>query len=147
MPAITYGLILLIGLIPLIPALVYFRQRRKAQLIKATKRLLVGLGGINVVVGLMAVALGIIWLLSPGTVQAADGMQATTSDPYASLAAAISTGVAAIASGIAVSNTGAAALGTITEKPELFGQALIFVGLAEGIAIYGLLISFLILNQ
>ncbi len=147
MPALTYGYILLIGLIPLIPALIYFRYRRKAQLVRATKGLLVGLGGINVVIGLMAVALGIIWLLSPSTVQAADGLQAAESDPYASLAAAISTGVAAIASGIAVSNTGAAALGTITEKPELFGQALIFVGLAEGIAIYGLLISFLILNR
>ena len=41
----------------------------------------------------------------------------------------------------------AAAVGTIAEKPESFGRALIFVGLAEGIAIYGLIISFMILNR
>ncbi len=147
MPAITYFLILLVGLLPMIPALIYFQKTRRSHLVRATKGLLVGLGGFNVVIGLMALALGVIWLLTPDSVQAAVGIQEVAGDPYASLAAALSTGVAAIASGIAVSNTGAAALGTITEKPELFGQSLIFVGLAEGIAIYGLLISFLILNR
>ncbi len=147
MPAITYAIILLIGLVPLIPALIFFKYRRRSEPVKATKKMLVGLGGLNVIIGLMAFALGVIWLVTPTSVQAAGFVQQASGDPYASLAAAISTGVAAIASGIAVSNTGAAALGTITEKPELFGQALIFVGLAEGIAIYGLLISFLILNR
>ncbi|HPR34473.1 MAG TPA: ATP synthase subunit C [Anaerolineaceae bacterium] len=147
MPILTYAIIFLIGLVPLIPAWVYFRYRLKSQPVKATKNVLIGLGGLNVVIGLMAVALGVIWLMTPTGVQAAGFIQEAASDPYASLAAAISTGVAAVASGIAVSNTGSAALGTITEKPELFGQALIFVGLAEGIAIYGLLISFLILNR
>lgn len=147
MDALTYAFILLTGLIPLIPAIIYFRRIRKTHLVKATKGLFVGLGSVNIVIGLMALALGIIWLLSPSAVQAASEIQTVTNDPYASLAAAISTGVAAIASGIAVSNTGAAALGAIAEKPELFGQSLIFVGLAEGIAIYGLLISFLILNR
>ncbi len=147
MSALTYAILVLVGLIPMLPAVIYFRRQRKDHLVKATKGLLVGLGRVNVIIGLMALALGIIWLITPGTVQAADGMQAAAVDPYASLAAALSTGIAAIASGIAVSNTGAAALGTIAEKPELFGQSLIFVGLAEGIAIYGLLISFLILNR
>ena len=147
MPVTTYAIILLIGLVTLIPALIYFRYRHNTQPVKATKKMLVGLGGLNIMIGLMAFSLGLIWLLTPTSVHAASFIQASAADPYASLAAAISTGVAAIASGIAVSNTGAAALGTITEKPELFGQALIFVGLAEGIAIYGLLISFLILNR
>ncbi|MBF0178522.1 MAG: H+transporting two-sector ATPase C subunit, partial [Magnetococcales bacterium] len=40
-----------------------------------------------------------------------------------------------------------AAIGAITEKPELLGRMLILVGLAEGIAIYGLIISILILNR
>ena len=48
---------------------------------------------------------------------------------------------------IAVSSTGAAAVGAIAEKPEAFGRSLIFVGLAEGIAIYGLIIAFLVLNR
>jgi len=48
------------------------------------------------------------------------------------------------ASAIAVARTGVAALATITERPELFGRSIIYVGLAEGIAIYGLLVSLLL---
>ncbi|NLG40723.1 MAG: hypothetical protein GX544_03390 [Chloroflexi bacterium] len=86
--------------------------------------------------------------MTPQKVEAAQSIQvATGADSYASIGAALSTGLAAIAAGFAVSNTGSAAIGAISEKPELFGQSLIFVGLAEGIAIYGMLISFLILNR
>ena len=63
------------------------------------------------------------------------------------LAAALAVGVASIAAGMAVSAVGAAALGTISEKPELMGRALIFVGLAEGIAIYGLIVAIMILGK
>ncbi|MCB0121398.1 MAG: V-type ATP synthase subunit K, partial [Caldilineaceae bacterium] len=49
--------------------------------------------------------------------------------------------------GIAVGISGAAAIGAMAEKPEILGRALIVVGLAEGIAIYGLIISFMILTQ
>ena len=49
--------------------------------------------------------------------------------------------------GIAVGISGSSAIGGITEKPEIFGRALVFVGLAEGIAIYGLIISFFLLTQ
>jgi len=62
------------------------------------------------------------------------------------LAAAIATGLAAIGAGIAVGIAGAAAIGAIAEKPELLGRSLIFVGLAEGIVIYGLIVSFIILG-
>jgi len=61
------------------------------------------------------------------------------------IAAALSTGLACIGAGIAVAFVGAAALGVIGEKPELLGKTLIYVGLAEGIAIYGIIISILIL--
>ena len=64
---------------------------------------------------------------------------------FAFLAAAISTGLATIGAGLAVGATGSAALGTIAERPELFGRSLVYVGLAEGIAIYGLIVSILIL--
>lgn len=64
----------------------------------------------------------------------------------APLAAAIATGLAAIGAGIAVGIAGAAAIGAISEKPELLGRTLIFVGLAEGIVIYGLIVSFIILG-
>ena len=61
------------------------------------------------------------------------------------IAAAISTGLACIGAGIAVAFVGAAGLGVVGEKPELLGKTMLYVGLAEGIAIYGLLISFIIL--
>jgi len=63
------------------------------------------------------------------------------------LAAALATGLSSLAAGYAVAAVGSAAIGALAEKPELLGRVLIFVGLAEGIAIYGLIISILILNQ
>ena len=63
------------------------------------------------------------------------------------LAAALATGLSAIAAGIAVGSVGAAAVGAVAERPELFGRTLVLVGLAEGIAIYGLIISIMILNR
>lgn len=63
------------------------------------------------------------------------------------IAAALSTGLSALAAGIAVARVGSAAIGLMAEKPELFGRILILVGLAEGIAIYGLIVSILILNR
>ena len=66
---------------------------------------------------------------------------------WALMAAALATGVSSLAGGYAVAKLGTAAVGTLAEKPELFGRLLIFVGLAEGIAIYGVIISILILNR
>jgi len=63
------------------------------------------------------------------------------------LAAAICVGVGSLGAGIAVAYVGAAALGTIGERPEIAGRALIFVGLAEGIAIYGLIVAIMILTR
>jgi V/A-type H+-transporting ATPase subunit K len=56
-------------------------------------------------------------------------------------------GLAALGAGYAVAQVGTAALGALAEKPELFGRVLVMVGLAEGIAIYGLIVSILILNR
>ncbi|HHG73897.1 MAG TPA: F0F1 ATP synthase subunit C [Persephonella sp.] len=63
------------------------------------------------------------------------------------IAAALAVGLSSLAAGIAVGLVGAAAMGTIGEKPELSGRALIFIGLAEGIAIYGLIVAILILGK
>lgn len=63
------------------------------------------------------------------------------------LAAALATGFGCLGAGIAVAYVGSAALGVIGEKPELTGKALIYVGLAEGIAIYGLIIAIMILTR
>jgi V/A-type H+-transporting ATPase subunit K len=57
------------------------------------------------------------------------------------------TGLATIGAGIAVSSVGAASLAVITEKPEIFGRTLVYLGLAEGIAIYGLVVTILMLGK
>ena len=62
-------------------------------------------------------------------------------------AAALATGLSSLGAGFAVASVGSAAIGALTEKPELLGRVLIIVGLAEGIAIYGLIVSILILNE
>lgn len=72
--------------------------------------------------------------------------QTQSTNAGANYGAAIAVGLATIGAGIAVGLTGSAAIGSITQKPEVFGRSLVFVGLAEGIAIYGLIISFMILT-
>jgi V/A-type H+/Na+-transporting ATPase subunit K len=138
----------LAGLIPIVPAVVFFLRRQSESPAQATRGLVASLTGFNVILGLMAAGVGLVWLAAPSVVLAAmPNAQQAVGDPYASLAAAISTGLASIGAAIAVSSTGSAAVATIAEKPEAFGRALIFVGLAEGIAIYGLIIAFMILNR
>jgi V/A-type H+-transporting ATPase subunit K len=63
------------------------------------------------------------------------------------MAAAVATGLAAAGAGYAVAKVGSAATGALAEKPELFGRLIILVGLAEGIAIYGIIMAILILNR
>ena len=63
------------------------------------------------------------------------------------IAAALSTGLATIGTGYAVGSVGSSALGAVSENPKILGKTMIFVGLAEGIAIYGLIISILILGK
>jgi V/A-type H+-transporting ATPase subunit K len=63
------------------------------------------------------------------------------------LAIAICMGLGSLSAGYAVGKVGSAAIGAITEKPETYGKALIFVGLAEGIAIYGLIVAIMILGR
>lgn len=63
------------------------------------------------------------------------------------LAAALSTGLSGIGGGIAVSAAASAALGAISEDSSFFGKSLIFAGLAEGVCLYGLIISFMILGK
>lgn len=62
------------------------------------------------------------------------------------LGAGLSTGIACIGGGIAVGHGAPAAIGAAAEDPKNFGKAIIFVALGEGIALYGMLISILILN-
>ncbi len=63
------------------------------------------------------------------------------------IAAAIAFGLGAVGAGIAISNVGAAAMGAIGEKPEIAGQALIFVALAEGVVVFGFITALMILGK
>jgi V/A-type H+-transporting ATPase subunit K len=79
---------------------------------------------------------------------AASASETVISDQgVAYIAAALAVGLSTIAGGIAVGLVGAAAMGAIGEKPEISAKALIFLGLAEGIAIYGLIIAIMILGR
>ena len=74
--------------------------------------------------------------------QPADG-----SNGPALLGAAIAVAASSIGAAIAVSYTGAAALAAMSERPELFGRAMVIVGLAEGIAIYGLIVAIILIGR
>lgn len=79
----------------------------------------------------------------------AAGRQAT--DPtivkWGFIAAAAAVGSSSLAGAIAVAMVGAAAMGAVGERPEVAPRALIFVGLAEGLAIYGLIVAIMILGK
>ena len=101
------------------------------------------------VLGLAVAVIATTALLAAAPALAADASGSV--DPgvvrWGFAAAAASAGLAALGAGYAVAQVGTAALGALAEKPELFGRVLVMVGLAEGIAIYGLIVSILILNR
>ena len=63
------------------------------------------------------------------------------------IAAAVAFGLGAIGAGIAISHVGAAAMGAVAEKPQIAGQALIFVALAEGLVVFGFITALMILGK
>lgn len=69
----------------------------------------------------------------------------TLGDGFKYIAASLSTGLATIGTGLAVGSVGSSAIGAVSEDSYILGKTLIFVGMAEGIAIYGMIISILIL--
>lgn len=81
------------------------------------------------------------------TVMAAGPDGSAGSNWAALLGAAIAVAGSAIGAAIAVAYTGAAALAALSERPELFGRAMVIVGLAEGIAIYGLVVAIILIQQ
>ena len=126
-------------------------KTRSQRLVALLKGLVRGIIILNVVLALafsLLVLSGIgsrTWAATPTLEE--DAAATGQLDGTVALAAALVTGLATLGAGAAVAMVGSAALGTIAERPESFGRALIFVGLAEGIAIYGLIVSFLILSN
>jgi V/A-type H+/Na+-transporting ATPase subunit K len=83
----------------------------------------------------------------PEVAFAAEATGLSTGAGLALAGAGLSTGLACIGAGVATGNVGSAAIGAISEDPKMFGKSMIFVGLAEGIAIYGILITILIFGN
>ncbi|TQK49966.1 V/A-type H+-transporting ATPase subunit K [Streptomyces sp. SLBN-118] len=91
---------------------------------------------------LLATALGGAAEASPGQAATDQGVGSA-----ALIGAAIAVAGASIGAAIAVAYTGAAALAALSERPELFGRAMVIVGLAEGIAVYGLVVAILLIGK
>lgn len=103
------------------------------------------LGFFAALVGILVLGVGDV-LASAG--EAASGtIEISTGMGLAILGVGIPTGLSTIGAGIAVGPIGAASLAAVMERPEALGRSLIFLGLAEGIAIYGLVMSILLLNR
>lgn len=85
--------------------------------------------------------------LFTSTAQAAVADNATLSSGLGLIAAGLAIGLSCIGSGYAVASSASAALGALSEDSSVFGKALIFVALAEGIALWGFIVAFLILGH
>jgi V/A-type H+-transporting ATPase subunit K len=92
------------------------------------------------------IAAAIIFLV-PQVAHAETASTGSSASGLGFIAAALSTGLATIGTGYAVGSVGSSALGAVSEDPKILGKTLIFVGLAEGIAIYGLIVSIMILGR
>ena len=104
-------------------------------------------------IGLLLAAPFLLALSAPTIAQALSGAQETAAAApsaevmkWGFLAAALVAGLSALGAAYAVAVVGGAAMGAVAEKPETAGRALVFVGLAEGIAIYGLIVAIMILG-
>jgi V/A-type H+/Na+-transporting ATPase subunit K len=87
---------------------------------------------------------------SPGSEEAVQS-QTTLADAgnlkYGLMAAAVAFGLGALGAGVAIAYVGAAAVGAVAEKPQIGGQALIFVALAEGLVVFGFITALMILGK
>lgn len=103
----------------------------------------------NMLVFAVALAATLILGIDEALAQAAPGgpKDISTGVGLALIGVGIPTGFAAVGAGIALGPVGSSALAVLAEKPEAFGRTLIFMGLAEGIAIYGLVMSILMLGR
>lgn len=114
---------------------------------------LLGFNGAMFLAGLALFAFALVayhpWAAAQAatTTAAATSSGTTVGTGLGLLGVAMATLGSTIASGWALAHVGAAALGAVTEKPELFGRSLVYVGLAEGIAIYGVIISIMMIGK
>ena len=105
----------------------------------------------NVISFFSILAVGVMYSIGcavPAFAEAASGSAGlSVREGLKFIGAALSTGLSGIGGGIAVSSSAAAAIGAMSENEKIMGKTLIFVALAEGIALYGLVISIMIISQ
>lgn len=123
----------------------------KSQMSVATwvRRSLISMAVMALVLGGLSITK--VMAQSPTPAHATEAVMAETSTSsgkgFALVGAGIAFGLAALGAGLAVASVGAAALGVLSEKPQMFGQAMMFVGLGEGIAILGFAMAFMIMQR
>ncbi|HJF56361.1 ATP synthase subunit C [Anaerotruncus colihominis] len=114
---------------------------------RARRRLVMNAGLFVVAAALMAVMAVGAAAEAPEAAAAATATASDAGQGMGFLAAALATGLSCLGAGIAIASTAPAAIGAFSEDPKAFGKALIFVVLGEGVALYGLLISILLINK
>ena len=130
--------------LPLFPRLHRHRSSKRGLLIAN-----LGLFGLVIVVSLLVSFSGMMRAAETEGLHPDTAAAASTGSDYglAFLSAALATGIGSIGAGIAVAAAAPAAIGALSEDSSTFGKAMIFVGLGEGLAIFGLLVSILILQK
>lgn len=133
--------------------IVYWSKR--GSITKKSAVLIIKGGAITILVSVFLTSVSVI-ALSVNKVYAQDTAQtqeiktqssAPASSGLGFIAAGIAVGLGSIGAGVAVGMSASAAIGAISENPKMFGNAIIFVAMAEGIAIYGLIIAIMVLSK
>ena len=113
----------------------------------AVRRTLYVVNGVVMVIGLAMVIAIVAAFPADAAGAAQDSAETADANGAALIAAAIAVAGSSLGAAIAVAYTGAAALAAMSERPELFGRSMVIVGLAEGIAIYGLIIAIILIGR
>ena len=142
---IEFLLPLLLVVLITLPLIKVFRGKVTVQ--SAKRRLFTHIAGFFTVIVFVLV---LQMIVSPKVFAAEEGavtIVGTMAQGLGFLSAALATGMSALGAGVAVAAAAPAAIGAFSENEKNFGKSLIFVALGEGVAIYGLLISILIINN
>lgn len=139
--AVRILLLIVITLTIILPIGSYFVVGKKGK--RSFKRTLL----INITTFAAAIIISSLVCFTGTASAAAEETAAVSGTGLGYIGAALAVGISCLGSGIAVANSASAALGALSENDSLFGKSLVFVGLSEGIALYGLIIAFMILGS
>lgn len=121
------------------------KRNKKGSVKKAVFASASAFGTVMIIMILMAISGVPVFAATEAAATEAAKTGLSLGDGFKYLAAALSTGLATIGTGLAVGSVGSSAIGAVSEDQSILGKTLIYVGMAEGIAIYGMIISILIL--